>query len=136
MRWSVVPKEREERLKIARRAFALGVLLGAMGAVVSAWIADIDMDISFGNNAIQFHGNPLVAFGAGLTVGNTIHYNSNIPPAYLACVTTHERRHTFQYPWWGPSFIPVYATIFIVTRYRAHPFEVDARDEEPLGCPP
>lgn len=55
---------------------ALGMAYGAIDMAAS-WVAGIDMDISLGNNAVQFQNNPLnPPWVSGMTLGNTIHYST------------------------------------------------------------
>ena len=112
---------------------ALGLLYGTLGAT-AAWITGADFSISLGNNAVQFHNNPVNPSNiAGITFGNTIHYSPNV---VLDCaLETHERTHTYQYQWYGPLFIPVYVIISVFTGYSDHPFEQQAEAAEAY-CPP
>ncbi len=60
--------------------------------------------ISVGNNAIQFHNNVLMVFGA-LTVGNVICYGCRCAPHSHGA---HERQHTIQGQVLGPFYLPLH----------------------------
>ncbi len=82
---------------------ALGMAYGAIGMAAS-WVAGIDMDISLGNNAVQFQNNPLNPPRiSGMTLGNTIHYSPGTVPNNDCPLREHGKEHTYQYQKLGPS---------------------------------
>ncbi len=87
----------------------LGAILGLLGHLF-AWVGyrlnlyHHQPVISFGNNAIQFHNNPIMLFGA-LTLGNTICYGCRCSDHTHG---EHERQHTIQAQWLGPLYLPLH----------------------------
>lgn len=87
----------------------LGVFIGLSGHVLS-WCGNRlgiyahQAKISVGNNAIQFHNNALMAFGA-LTIGNVICYGCHCAEHSHG---EHERQHTIQAQVLGPFYLPLH----------------------------
>lgn len=85
----------------------IGLLFGGLGVVLSLG----KLNVTFGNNAIQFHDHPLCGLGA-ITLGNVICYGSGLPETAArpeggsGNVGDHERQHTFQGEWLGPLYLP------------------------------
>ena len=79
---------------------AIGLALGGLG-----WAAGGQAP-SFGNNAVEFRGNPLIApFTPAVTIGNTICYASDNP---TRATQDHERQHTYQAEALGPLYLPAH----------------------------
>lgn len=97
-----------------------GLLYGCTGYVMGKLGYGLDFinappSCSVGNNAIQFHNNPLTLRRAAITIGNTISYGQGSDPdnygAYgdrEAQVGLHEKAHTLQFQAFGPFFLPLY----------------------------
>jgi hypothetical protein len=92
----------------------LGHLFGKLGNLMGLY--GPGSHISFGNNAIQFENNPLVA--TAITIGNVIvyghgkHYQPNAPRCGGAHVLgTEEMQHTFQSQILGPLYLPAHCLL-------------------------
>lgn len=87
----------------------LGLLIGFTGHGLS-WLGyrfgvySHIARINIGNNAIQFHNNALMVFGA-LTIGNVICYGCHCAPHSHGA---HERQHTIQAQVLGPFYLPMH----------------------------
>lgn len=87
----------------------LGLLIGFTGHGLS-WLGNrlglfsYRPSITVGNNAIQFHNNVLMMFGA-LTIGNVICYGCHCAPHTHG---EHERQHTIQAQVLGPFYLPLH----------------------------
>lgn len=86
----------------------LGVTFGIVGHVIGMplyWMGILEHkpSINFGNNAIQFHNNPLSFLGA-ITLGNAINYGPKTP---VEDYGRHELPHTIQAEWLGPLYLPL-----------------------------
>lgn len=104
-----------------------------MPADSAAWrcwprITDASFSVSYDNNAVQFEGGslPFVRNTQAITIGNTVHYAEGESPRDCE-LREHERHHVRQYQRLGPFFIPTYITVWVFTRYWAHPMEEAAR---------
>jgi RHS repeat-associated protein len=87
---------------------AFGLAWGGVGLVSEIILAPFkkwDFKVSFGYNAIQFEGHPLMLFGA-ITLGNTIHYPPSSYNFGPQIVGFHEIRHTYQGQILGPLYLP------------------------------
>ena len=87
---------------------AIGLAWGGIGLVSEIVLAPFkkwDLKVSFGYNAIQFEGHPLMLFGA-ITLGNTIHYPPSSYNFGPEVVGFHEIRHTYQGQILGPLYLP------------------------------
>jgi len=87
----------------------IGLLIGLSGHALSYLGNRIGMyndraHITCGNNAIQFHNNALMIFGA-LTIGNVICYGCHCAEHSHG---EHERQHTIQAQVLGPLYIPLH----------------------------
>ena len=61
---------------------------------------------SYGNNAVEFRGNPIIgSFTPAITIGNVICYASNTPDI---ATQTHEEQHTYQAQWLGNAYLPAH----------------------------
>ena len=76
----------EQQIELAKKAWAspntaLGVSYGLFGYAVGAATGK-DVKITFGNNAIQFEGNPINPFdeNGAITLGNAINYVGKAKP--------------------------------------------------------
>ena len=98
----------------------IGLLLGLCGHA-TAWLGnrlklyDHQPGITLGNNAVQFHNNPLMVFGA-LSLGNTICYGCRCSDHTHG---EHERQHTIQAQWLGPFYLPlhIFAQLLSILTY-------------------
>ncbi len=119
---------------------ALGLAWGALGFVAEVgslpFTRKWDFKINLGNNAIQFNQHPLMFLG-DITIGNTIHYSSDLPQGSSANgygrsvpVEIHESAHTYQQQLLGPTFIPAY--FLLGGAASSNPFEIGA-DNYALG---
>ncbi len=124
-----------KQLELAQKVWAspntaIGVSYGLLGYAVGKATGQ-DVKITFGNNAVQFEGNPLVQ--RAFTLGNAINYSGigsaeGGPKDLLGHSYTgqtsewqngkivgpklgdHEEAHTYQAQKWGPLFLPAYIT--------------------------
>ena len=95
---------------------AAGIAYGGVG-YVAGLIEGTNPQVSIGNNAIQFTGNPLNA--SALTLGNTINYGvdsdgiNNMPndkiQGHDTTLGNEEMQHTYQGQILGPLYLPANA---------------------------
>jgi hypothetical protein len=92
----------------------IGVLYGGAGHIIGL-LTDTNPKISLGNNAIQFHNNPLTRPTAAITLGNTISYGKKNDPKDFGAygditvnIGLHEAAHTYQYQVLGIFYLPTY----------------------------
>ena len=109
----------------------LGLAWGGLGYVAGA-LPGVQMPkASFGHNAVQFEGHPLMPDNTGITLGNAISYAGNAGdwvPTYDGAsrvqIGYHEEWHTYQSQMLGPFFLPTY---FLLGGISANnPYEQDA----------
>jgi hypothetical protein len=91
---------------------AIGLAFGGMGHVVgevaqALGLWDKEPTIGFGNNAIEFMGNPF-GFGGALTLGNTITWGVGRDSNFYNSFSPHETRHTMQGQFMGVLYIPAH----------------------------
>ncbi|HUG73568.1 MAG TPA: hypothetical protein VMK82_09110 [Steroidobacteraceae bacterium] len=107
----------------------LGLTYGVIG-YVAGLVARTNPRVTFGNNAVQFHNNPLML--TAMALGNVIIYGPsrspemanvpfcNSPPGHT--VGREEFRHTQQGQILGPLYLPVHLTAGIISLFRLpHP---------------
>ncbi|MCZ6804228.1 MAG: SpvB/TcaC N-terminal domain-containing protein [Proteobacteria bacterium] len=82
----------------------VGHVVGEVGQFFDLWSAE--PTIGFGNNAIEFTGNPFGGGGA-LTLGNTITWGVEKGGSFYNLVSDHERFHTIQGQILGPLYLPL-----------------------------
>jgi hypothetical protein len=104
----------------------LGLTFGGIGHI-AGWIMGTNPSISFGNNALQFHNNPLMP--SAITLGNVIIYGprtspgdrnvhfQNTPSGHT--VGQEEYRHTIQGQILGPFYIPAHIIGGVSSIFRA-----------------
>jgi hypothetical protein len=97
----------------------LGHLFGKLGNLMGRY--GPEPHISFGNNAIQFENNPLVA--TAITIGNVIvyghgkHYQPNAPRCGGAhALGIEEMQHTFQAQILGPLYLPAHCILGVAAK--------------------
>ncbi len=105
---------------------AVGLVFGGVGHVVGL-IMGTNPSIDFGNNAIQFHNNPLIP--SAITLGNVIVYGprtspndrnvhfQNTPLGHT--VGQEEYRHTMQGQILGPLYLPIHIIGGVSSMFRS-----------------
>ncbi|MCG8314517.1 MAG: FG-GAP-like repeat-containing protein [Pseudomonadales bacterium] len=104
----------------------IGLVYGGVGHV-AGWMMGTNPYITFGNNAIQFHNNPLMP--SAITLGNVIIYGPSTSPnasnvhfqntPLNHTVGREEFRHTQQGQILGPLYLPAHALGGISSLFRA-----------------
>lgn len=84
-----------------------GHIVGEIGQAFGLW--NQEPSIGFGNNALEFTGNPFGAGGA-LSLGNTITWGATRGSWFYNYASAHERFHTIQGQFLGPLYIPANLT--------------------------
>ena len=108
---------------------AIGLVFGGLGHIAGL-ILGTNPSVSFGNNAIQFHNNPLM--GSAITLGNVIVYGPTTTPTDLNIpfsttpkghtVGQEEFRHTQQGQILGPLYLPAHMAGGVGSMFRSqHP---------------
>jgi hypothetical protein len=104
----------------------LGLTFGGIGHV-AGWIMGTNPSITFGNNAIQFHNNPLMP--SAITLGNVIVYGPRTSPGdrnvnfqntpSRHTVGQEEYRHTVQGQILGPLYLPAHIIGGVSSMFRS-----------------
>lgn len=90
----------------------VGHVVGEIGNALGFWSAE--PSIGFGNNAIEFTGNPFGRGGA-LTLGNTITWGAEKGSSFYNSFSDHEMRHTIQGQFLGPLYLPAHISAMSVS---------------------
>lgn len=107
----------------------VGLAYGGLGHGVG-WLAGTRPSVTFGNNALQFHGNALML--TAMTLGNVVIYGPGRSPAtpntpFLDSPSSHtvgreEFRHTQQGQLLGPLYLPLHLAAGLLSLCRSpHP---------------